>query len=323
MKRMNKQIRTIFMGTPDFAVPGLKALIEAPDFEVIAVITQPDKPVGRKHILHAPPVKTVALEAGIQVIQPEKIKTEIDHIAELKPDLVVVIAYGKIIPQAILDIPQYGCINVHASLLPRHRGASCLQAPILKGESETGVTIMLMDAGLDTGPILRQEKIELKGDETLTDLHDTLSELGAKALIPTLSSYCEGGILPVPQDETLASYIGLMTKENGRLTPMRTATELERRVRALNPWPGTYIELPNGEHIKVLKAEVDERDHKRAVGEIYTENNELFLACRQNSLRILKLQRENRNALDASDFLKGATEIIGQVVKSDTPLIQE
>ncbi|MDP3837248.1 MAG: methionyl-tRNA formyltransferase [bacterium] len=320
---MTKQIRTIFMGTPDFAAPGLKALIAAADFELVAIITQPDKPVGRKQTLSAPPVKKVALEAGIPVIQPEKIKAEIDNIAALKPDLIVVIAYGKIIPQVILDIPQYGCINVHASLLPRHRGASCLQAPILKGENETGVTIMRMDAGLDTGPILRQDKIDLKGDETLSDLHDSLSQLGAEVLVPTLRLYCEGGIIPEPQDETQATYIGLMTKENGRLTPMRAATELERRVRALNPWPSTYLELPGGEHIKVLKAEVDERDHNRPVGEIYTENNELFLACRQNSLRILKLQRENRNALDVSDFLKGATEIIGQVVKSDTPLIEE
>lgn len=303
------------MGTPDFAVPGLERLLTAPDFNVIAVYTQPDKPVGRKQILTPPPVKVVAQAAGIAVFQPDKIKTEFDHLNELKPELIVVIAYGKIIPQVILDIPKYGCVNVHASLLPLYRGASCLQAPILNGDAETGVTIMKMDAGMDTGPILRQEKISLNGQETLTELHDKLSQLGAKTLIPTLIAYCEGKLSAQAQDESKATYVSLTKKEDGHLSPQRTATELERQIRACQPWPGAYLLLPNQEHLKVMNVEVEVKDgeNNRKIGEIYTEEGQLFLACGQNSLHILKLQRENRNALNASDFLKGNQDIIGLI----------
>ena len=309
---MSKQkIRTIFMGTPDFAVPGLRRLLSAADFEVIAVYTQPDKPVGRKQILTPPPVKTIAQAAGITVCQPEKIKTETENIAGLKPDLIVVIAYGKIIPQSILDIPAYGCINVHASLLPKYRGAACLNAPILNGDQETGITVMKMEAGLDTGPILHQEKIKLNGKETLEELHDCLSQLGAKILIPVLQDYCHGRIEPKIQNETEASYVGLVKKEDGKIDPKKTAVEIERQIRALNPWPGTFLLLPNNEHLKILSAQAENGVNNKKIGEIYVKDGRLYLACGQNSLLILKLQRQNRNALTASDFLKGNQEIIG------------
>ena len=301
------------MGTPDFAVPGLEQLLNAADFELIAVYTQPDKPVGRKQTLTPPPVKIMAQAAGITVCQPEKIKTETKNITDLKPDLIVVIAYGKIIPQSILDIPVYGCVNVHASLLPKYRGAACLNAPILNGDRETGVTIMKMDAGLDTGPILRQEKIRLNDKETLEELHDTLSRLGAEILTPTLRDYYRGKIKSKRQNEAEASYVGLVKKEDGRIDSKKTATEIERQIRALNPWPGTFLILPNDEHLKILSAQVENGKNNKKIGEIYVKDGQLYLACGQNSLLILKLQRQNRNALAASDFLKGNQEIIGLI----------
>ena len=310
---MDKKIKTIFMGTPDFAVPGLKSLLDHPDFNVIAVYTQADKPVGRKQLLSAPPVKLVATKAGIPVYQPDKIKTATADIARLQPDLIVVIAYGKIIPQAILDIPRYGCVNVHASLLPRYRGASCLQASILNGDQETGITIMQMDAGMDTGAILKQISINLNGQETLTELHDRLSDLSGKQLPVILSAYCRGEISAQIQDNSQATYVGLVKKEDGYLNPQHTAAELERQIRAYQPWPGTYLILASGEHVKLLSAQITTTTQQRQIGEIYTNDGQLYLACRQNALLILKLQRENRKALSASDFLKGNQDIIGNI----------
>ncbi|MDD3285773.1 MAG: methionyl-tRNA formyltransferase [Patescibacteria group bacterium] len=307
---MTAKIRTIFMGTPEFAVPGLQALLKSPDFEIVGVYTQPDKPVGRKMILTPPPIKTAALTKGLPIFQPEKINAEADNIRSLKPDLIVVIAYGKIIPQTILDIPQYGCVNVHASLLPKYRGASCLAAPILNGDEESGVTIMKMDAGMDTGDIIKQAGVKLSAKETLSSLHDRLSALGAEILADTLKEYINGTINPQKQDESQASYVPLIKKEDGRLQVNLSAAELERRIRAYNPWPGAFLLLNNGEKIKVLEADTEISANTRKIGEIYTKNGQLALNCGQDILFILKLQRENRKAMNASDFLKGNQDIL-------------
>ena len=298
------------MGTPKFAVPGLQALLKSPDFEIVCVYTQPDKPVGRKMILTPPPIKTAALTKGLPIFQPEKIKAEADNIRSLKPDLIVVIAYGKIIPQTILDIPQYGCVNVHASLLPKYRGASCLAAPILNGDEESGVTIMKMDAGMDTGDIIKQAGIKLSAKETLSSLHDRLSALGAEILADTLKEYINGTINPQKQDEKQASYVPLIKKEDGRLQVNLSAAELERRIRAYNPWPGAFLLLNNGEKIKILEADTEISANTGKIGEIYTKNGQLALNCGQDILFILKLQRENRKAMNASDFLKGNQDIL-------------
>lgn len=298
------------MGTPEFAVPGLQALLKSPDFEIVGVYTQPDKPVGRKMILTPPPIKTAALTKGLPIFQPEKIKAEADNIRSLKPDLIVVIAYGKIIPQTILDIPQYGCVNVHASLLPKYRGASCLAAPILNGDEESGVTIMKMDAGMDTGDIIKQAGIKLSAKETLSSLHDRLSALGAEILADTLKEYINGTINPQKQDESQASYVPLIKKEDGRLQVNLSAAELERRIRAYNPWPGAFLLLNNGEKIKILEADTEISANTGKIGEIYTKNGQLALNCGQDILFILKLQRENRKAMNASDFLKGNQDIL-------------
>jgi methionyl-tRNA formyltransferase len=314
---MDMKLRTIFMGTPDFAVPGLQSLLESPDFELIAVYTQSDKSVGRKHTLTAPPVKKTALEANIPVFQPNKIKTAVEEIASLKPDLIVVIAYGKIIPQTILDIPKHGCINVHASLLPKYRGASCLQAPIKNGDTKTGITIMKMDVGLDTGPILKQLEIPLNGKENLEKLHDKLSKLGAENLTSTLLDYCDNKIFAQVQDESESSYVGLIKKEDGLLDPKNSAEELERQIRAYTPWPGTYLILDNKEKLKIIEAKVAKISNSQSIGSFYIKNAQLYLKCGQNSLHILKLQRENRNALSASDFLKGNQDITKLVSSSN------
>ncbi len=308
------------MGTPDFALPGFQAILSDPTFEVIGVFTRADKPVGRKQILTAPPVKILARENNIPVFQPEKIKPEVEKIKKLEPDLIVVIAYGKIISQEILDIPKYGCINVHASLLPKYRGAACLNAPIINGDKETGITIMKMEAGLDTGPILRQAKIQLTNKTTLPEVHDKLAQLGAEILPQTLKDWVIGNIEPQKQDDSQASYISVLKKEDGRLDWSRPASELDCLVRGLNPWPGTFTHDKNGKIVKILVSEVykvttSEIDKKEIIGEVSLKNNNICVKCGQDYLVILKLQTEGGKALKTQEFLSGHANFIGQVLK--------
>lgn len=304
-KTLNIKRRIIFMGTPEFAVPGLTRLIESSDFEIVGIFTQPDKPVGRKQILTPPPIKKLASAHNLKIFQPEKIKTEVETIRNLSPDLIVVIAYGKIIPQAILDLPTFACLNVHASLLPKYRGAACLNAPILNGDQETGVTIMKMEAGLDTGPILRQAKIKLDGSETLEMVHDKLSNLGAELLIPTIYDYLARKITPQIQDDSQASYIKILNKEDGKIDWTRPALEIERMVRAYNPWPGTYT-TSGGKIIKIISVGHEAlkiNDHK--IGQSFINNGRLAIQCGQDSLLILKLQLEGGRVLSVEEFLRG------------------
>ncbi len=310
----NQKIKTIFMGTPEFAVPGLKRLLETSDFDVVAVFTQPDKAVGRKQTITPSAIKKLAQEHNVKVFQPEKIKTEIETIKNFSPDLIVVIAYGKIIPQSILDIPKHGCINVHASLLPKYRGAACLNAPILNGDQETGITIMKMDAGLDTGPILKQVKIKLDQQETLKTLHDKLSNLGAETLPDTLIDLVDGKIEPITQNDSQASYIGLLKKEGGKIDWNKPAEEIERMIRALNPWPGTYTEY-NDKTIKIIEAKnqtLKINDYK--IGEVFKNNDELAVQCGQDALVILKLQTEGKKEMTDQEFINGNQDFIGQIL---------
>lgn len=297
--------RVVFMGTPDFALLGLDRLAQAADFKIVGLFTQTDKPVGRKQLITPPPVKIMAKKYGLKIFQPEKIKAETETIRGLKPDLIVVIAYGKIIPPAILDIPRYGCLNVHASLLPKYRGAACLNAPILNNDSETGVTIMKMDASLDTGPILRQAKIKLNGTENLETVHDKLSELGAELLLPTLRDWIAGLITPQAQDETKATYVKTLQKEDGQIDWMKPAAEIERLVRAYNPWPGTYF-TTEGKTIKIIKAEnkvLASSGHRP--GEMFVADRRLAIQCGQDALVILKLQPAGKKIMTAQEFLSG------------------
>ncbi len=242
--------QVVFMGTPDFAVPTLRALIE--HHTVIGVVTQPDRPAGRSRQLQQSAVKQVALAAGIPIFQPEKLRRP-EAIEELKrwsPDVYIVTAFGQILPQAVLDIPSYGSLNVHASLLPRWRGAAPIQAAIRAGDAESGITIMKMDAGLDTGPILSQRAIRLAPDETGQSLHDKLAVLGSELLIETLPGYLGGEIIPQPQDDSLATYAPTIKKDEGLIDWTRGAEEIERLVRAFTPWPGTHT-LWNGQQLKI------------------------------------------------------------------------
>lgn len=315
---MTKKIRTVFMGTPAFALPGLAALIADKDFEIVGIFTQPDRPVGRKYKLTPPPVKELALASGLAIFQPEKIKTEIETIKQLSPDIIVVIAYGQIIPQAILDIPVHGGINVHASLLPLYRGAACLNAPILNGDTETGITIMKMEAGLDTGPIFRQAKIVLDEKETLSSLHDRLAQLGAALLPGTLKDIIRGKIEPKDQDNSLASYVPTINKNDGHINWSKDAKTIERMARAYNPWPGTYSILEKDSSSRTLKilefSPLILKENSRRPGEIFRHNKGLAVQCGQDSLVILKLQIAGGRLLKAEDFLSGNTDLIGKVL---------
>ncbi len=241
------------MGSPDFAVPALRAL--AAHYPIRGVVSQPDRPSGRGMSLTPPPVKLAALELGLPVFQPEKLRApeSFQQLQAWAPDLIVVVAFGQILRANVLDLPKYGCINTHASLLPRHRGAAPIQAAILAGDAETGVTIMKMDAGLDTGPMLSQRVIPIEAGDTGGSLFEKLSKLGGELLVETLPGYLDGLVLPQPQPEAGVTYFGMIKKEDGLLNFNLAALDLERRVRAFSPWPGTSMEW-NGVLLKVQRA---------------------------------------------------------------------
>lgn len=302
------------MGTPDFAVPSLKSLLKDNRFEIVAVVTQPDKKIGRKQILTSPPVKILAEENNISVLQPSKLNKINDDIADLNPGVVVVVAYGQIIPASMLETPKYGYINVHGSLLPSYRGASCVQAPILNGDKESGVTIIQIDEGLDTGAILSQNKLQIHPEETCSKLHDKLSNLGAESLPDVLFNYIQGDIKPTPQDNSKASYVPQLKKENGRIDWNKSATKIERMVRALNPWPGVYAEFSiNNQELRIKLIEVENsileiNDHKP--GTFFINNNKLAIQCGKDSIIIEKIQPEGKKAMIGKDFIQGYKSII-------------
>src|SRR5215216_4742082 len=235
--------RVVFMGSPDFSLPTLRALTNA--YKVVGVVTQPDRASGRGRELKPPPVKSLAQELNIPTIQPEKLRQPeaMEQLRLWNPDLIVVAAFGQILKKDVLYLPRFGCINVHASLLPRWRGAAPINAAILHGDEETGITIMQMDVGLDTGPMLSQRSIRLRRDDTAGSVFEKLSRLGADLLIDTLPDYLSGKLTPTPQPEEGVTYAPMLKKEEGRLDFTHQVNELERRVRAFNPWPGTFMDL--------------------------------------------------------------------------------
>jgi methionyl-tRNA formyltransferase len=246
----------VFMGSPDFSLPTLRALSNT--YEVVGVVTQPDRASGRGRELKAPPVKLLALELGIPVIQPEKLRQPdaMEQLRAWNPDLIVVAAFGQILRKEVLDLPRSGCINVHASLLPRWRGAAPINAAILHGDEGTGVTIMVMDVGVDTGPMLSQRPIRLVRDETAESAFEKLSRLGAELLLETLPDYLSGKLLPIPQPEEGVTYAPMIKKEEGRLDFTQDVEALERRVRAFNPWPGAFMDF-DGSLLKIHRARVE------------------------------------------------------------------
>ncbi|HET7162615.1 MAG TPA: methionyl-tRNA formyltransferase [Rhodanobacteraceae bacterium] len=309
------RLRLVFAGTPDFAVPGLGACLDN-GVEVVAVYTQPDRPAGRGRRLAPSPVKRAALAAGIPVEQPESLKTSDAQqlLRDYAPDLMVVIAYGLILPRKVLAIPRLGCWNVHASLLPRWRGAAPIQRAILAGDTETGVCLMRMEAGLDTGPVLLSETTSIHPDDTGGSLHDRLAEIGARVLGEGLSRVIAGESLhATPQPETGAIYAHKLGKAEAKLDFARPAIELERKVRAFDPWPVAEAEIA-GEHVRVwqteaLDAQPGSPDSARPGEIIGASRHGIDIACGQGVLRILKLQRAGGRAIGAADYLNARVEL--------------
>lgn len=297
-------MKIVFMGTPDFAVPSLDALTRA-GYEVAAVVTQPDRPSGRGKVLTPPPVKTAAEAAGIPVLQPAKIRTE-EFFAELSsysPGLICVTAYGRILPKSILDLPEYGCVNVHASLLPKYRGAAPINWAIVRGESVTGVTTMLMDEGMDTGDMLLRREVAIEEDDTGETLSRKLSIVGGELLIETLPLLIEGKLRPEKQDESRATYAPIIKKEDGLVDWSKPARDIRNLVRGMLPWPGAYTFL-GGKMLKIFRASVSEGEGRPGTV-ISSSGGALRVATGEEALDILELQIEGGKRLGAAAFLAG------------------
>lgn len=313
--------RIIFMGTPDFAVASLQALL-ASDHRVVAVVTQPDKKKGRGKKLSPPPAKEAALEAGIPVLQPHKIKTDefLSELAGFHADLFVVAAYGRILPKTILDLPPLGCINVHGSLLPRHRGAAPIQWAVIEGDSTTGVTIMQMDEGMDTGNILLTAAIDMEEDETAGSLFTKLSGLGAETLITALNMLQNDEITPVVQDHALATKAPPLKKEMGRIDWNQPALQLHRLIRGLDPWPSAYTFL-NGGRYRLFSPKVVHKQVDAPAGTILLSDREgILVATGLNALLIRELQPEGKKRLSVEAFLCGHSLEIGSRFNDDRSL---
>lgn len=300
-------IRIVYMGTPDIAAVILKRLIREP-YKVVLAVTQPDRPKGRGKELAKSPVKLVAEEAGIPVFQPLKLRDPeaVRTVAKARPDMIVVAAFGQILPKEVLDLPKYGCINVHASLLPAYRGAAPIQWAIIDGQRETGITIMKMDEGLDTGDILLQKSIEIASDETGGTLHDRLADLGAEALCEAIPGVLDGTLKPVAQGEMTTPYAKQLTKEMGRLDFTKPAEVLARMIRGFDPWPGTFTDL-DGKLLKIQKAEpVILKDSGLKPGAITDITKKSFTyVTAVGGLRVLELQPEGKRRMTTEEFLRG------------------
>jgi len=308
------------MGTPEFALPVLEKLINS-DYKPVAVFCAPDKPVGRQQILTPPLTKVLAQENNIPVFQPANSHELVDIIKSLPCDIIITAAYGLIFPKEVLDVPQYGCLNIHPSLLPKYRGASPIQSVILNGDGETGVTIYKMDEKVDHGPILANDKWQMtNGKITTPELSNILADLGAKLLLEILPQWLSSKIQPVPQDNSLATYTKIIKKENGQIDWQKSAKEIEQKIRAYTPWPGAHTmltdyRLPATGKIKIIEADTAEKTTNKQIGEVFlNENTELAVQCGQGYLVIKNLQLEGSKPLEASDFLRGHKEIIGTIL---------
>ncbi len=311
---MNKQdVRVVFMGTPEFAVPSLDALLDA-GWNVVGAFTQPDRPAGRGHKLAACPVKTRAMERGVEVFQFERVRRQegLDQMLALNPHLVVTAAFGQILSKKLLEVPALGTVNVHASLLPRHRGAAPINWAILMGERTTGVTTMLTDVGLDTGDILLSRETPIGEQETAGELTERLSGLGAELLIETLDRYVAGELRPTPQDPEWASYEPMLEKEMGRIDWSRSADEICWQVRGLNPWPSAFTEM-NGGTLKIFQARpVDSLDGAEPGTVVVSGPREgLVIACGKGALEVLEMQAPNARRMPARAYLAGKSIPLG------------
>ena len=309
-------LKIVFMGTADLACSSLRSLLTWPGCQVVAVVSQPDKPKGRDLQLVPTPVKQVAEAAGVPVLQPAKARLPefLGQLRQLAPDLIVVAAYGQILPQALLDIPGLGCLNVHTSLLPRHRGAAPIQWAIAEGDAVTGVTIMKMDAGLDTGPMLSTVETEILSSDDGQSLHDRLAQLGGELLVKTIPDHAAGRITPRPQPTEGMTYARKITKDDGRIDWGLPATKVWNRIRAFTPWPGAFTRLPGTTDRSLLKVFLAsaEEGHGAPGTIISADDSGLLVACGTGSLRVREMQREGGKRLKAGDFLRGFQLVAGQ-----------
>jgi len=296
-------MRIVFIGTGEIGVPTLRAL-QKPEHELVGVVTQPDKPVGRDQKITAPPIKAALGGSKMPILQPAKIKNAeaIEQIRALAPDIIVVIAYGQILPRAVLEIPKIACLNLHASLLPRWRGAAPIQAAIAAGDLETGITVMYMDEGLDTGDILLQRKIDIASNETGDSLHDRLAEIAPAALLESLRLLASSDAPRIPQNKTLATYAPKLNRESGRINWNDTAQAIERQIRAYNPWPGAFTEF-NNRKLKIFGASIV--DLRGKPGEVLRREKEFVIAAADGALSLTEVQLEGKRRMSASEFLRG------------------
>ncbi len=311
--------RVVFMGTPAFAVPSLRAL--AAHYEVTLVVTQPDRPAGRGRALVPTPVKAAARELGLELYQPDSLRSPeaLEVLRQARPDVIVVAAYGEILRQNVLSLPPFGCVNVHASLLPRHRGAGPIAAAILAGDAVTGVTIMLMDAGMDTGPMLAQAEEPIHPDDTTATLTPRLAELGAQLLIETLPRWLAGELTPQPQDSAQATYAPMIRKEDGLIDWTDPAVAIERAVRAFDPWPGAYT-FWQGRRLRIARAEAlpawcGPQEPGTVVG---LGAGAAAVVTGEGALRLVDVQLEGKRCTDCCSFVCGQPGLIGSVLGSDS-----
>ena len=305
-------MRVVFIGTGEIGVPVLRWLMEAREHELAGVVTQPDKPAGRAQQLQAPPIKAVLSDvSSIPLFQPERIKREapIEELRALQPDVMVVMAYGQILPRAILKVPRLACLNLHASLLPRHRGAAPIQAAITAGDAETGVTVMYMNEGLDTGDILLQSRLPIAADETGRSLHDRLGQIAPAALAEALQQLEAGTAPRIPQDAAAATYAPKLEREDGRIDWTEPVATVERKIRAFNPWPGAFTifrdDLGREHKLKIFAAAVI-GGQSSAPGEILpTEGHSLAIAAQNGAVLLKEVQLEGKKRMNASDFVRG------------------
>ena len=310
-------MRILFMGTPDFALFSLKALREQSGHEICGVITQPDKPRGRGYTLMPPPVKAYALEKGIPVYQPSTLRgEEFDTLLrQLDPELIAVVAFGKILPVSVIDYPQYGCINVHGSLLPEYRGAAPMQRAIIDGKAVTGVTIMYMAEGLDTGDMLLKRELVINENDNFENIHDGLGNIGAEALLEVIDMISEGKAVRIPQDDSLSTYAKKITKEDCLIDFSKDARTVHNLIRGLSPIPLAITHTPNGKLLKVIEARIcDESKEHTNIGEVISLDDGIEIACVKGSVKLLRVLPEGKARMSASDFIRGRGISIGDIL---------
>ncbi len=308
--------RVVFLGTPEFAVPSLRSLIDSGAFQVVGVVSQPDRPAGRGQQVSKSSVKQEAEKHGLPLFQPQTLRNPeaVEVLHGWQPDVIVVVAFGQILRQPVLELPPLGCVNVHASLLPRWRGAAPIQYAIRAGDTRSGITIMKMDAGLDTGPILAQQSIEIAPDETGATLHDKLAALGARMLPDVLAAYSRGKIQPQPQPVEGITLAPTLKKEEGEIDWSRPAVEIDRQVRAFTPWPGTFTFL-SGELLKIHRGHpVETAPSKDIVGTLVVEGANIFVQTGQGRYQIDEVQPAGKQRMSARSFLAGRPGIAGQIL---------